>query len=953
MAAFQLCSICCSFRSCHGTNEPSTNAQVRIAEQACQEIPLPCYSNRGFLPFEQNLLCKDGHKLSYFAEASLPLLPLWAPSSMVIDESSSGLHREVDKSNFHFRAFPNLDSLQKSQSLHIKSDQSNSEVKISQKLYDMQQVSVDKSIPHEFHDLRLELEESKSQVEIALSLHNSYAFGYDTPSWKLSQTCPARVNLAVVRQLHVSMVLQGVNLSVDSVEFLISLYSKCGSLEDITQIFHKVPHRDLSTWHTIISAFSFFRDNAMVLEMFFEILEEGISPSPFIFICVFRACGYLQDLESGKFLHDQLVVRGLEIDSGIGSALTDMYAKCGSMDEACKTFESLSEESSELWDAIIAGYARHGHVTSAFQLFEEMRKKGFEPRKSTFSCILKLCGETKALGEGRFIHDQVIKSGFQPDIYIGNALLTMYIKCGKLEEACHVFEDFQNHDAVSWGILMRGYVQHGHAASVFKLFERMQEEGTGPNKAVFLCLLNACASLGSKAQGKLIHDHILNTKLDADMDIGSTLIDMYAKCGDLKEARHVFDGLQVRNVVSWNAMITGYVNSDLSLVALNLFGRMQHEGNEPNHITFLGTLRACGKIGALGQVMLQHDLIIRHSLDSNTALANALMDSYCKCGRLEEARNVLNKLTTRNVVSWGGMMAGYAQNGDSQSIKECLDSMQQEGLKPDALIYTSTLAACSHEGNVEAGIGYFRSMKQYHGLSPGIEHFNCMVNLLGDAGHINEADELTEVMPVPPDTTTWLTLLRACRKYCKVSLGRACFDRVYELDFNCAAAYLLMSSIYVDACMWEDAKKIRALRESIGVWKKPGKAWIEINQKVHEFVVGDRTHPQSECVYAKLESLRESMKEEGYMPQISTALDSCSAKEDALCGHSERLAVAFGILSTPEGTTIRVRKNLRVCSDCHKTFKFVAKVEKRLIFLKDSNRSHYFEHGRCSCGDRY
>lgn len=802
------------------------------------------------------------------------------------------------------------------------------------------------------------LEELKPQDKTILPSECVHDVGDEISPWDLSHSLLSFTHtndLAAVRQLHFFMVLKGVDALACLRNHLIWLYSIRGRLQDTIQVFHKVSNPSVSTWQAIVSAYSLHGENAVALELFFEMQEKDIIPDSSAFLCALRACGSLRDTNQGRLIHEQTVHRGLEVDVVVGNALVDMYSKCGSMEEAHKLFQKLPKHNIESWNALIAGYAGHGHGAPAFELFKEMQREGFNPRRFMFSCILKLCGEIGALEHGRLIHDQVIRIGLHSDVVIGNNLLNMYARSGTLEEAHRVFEDLQNRDLVSWGTLLRGYVRHGHGANALKLFERMQEEGTRPNKDAFLCVLNACASIGAISQGKSIHDQIINSKLDLDVDLGSTLVDMYAKCGDLKEACEVFNNLPFRSVVSWNAMIAGYANEDNGLLALELFQRMQHEGFEPNHITFLCTLKACGNIGALGQVMYLHDLILRSLLESDLSVANALVDSYCKCGALEEARHVLDRMTVREVVSWGGMMAGYAQYADCRSVEECLEKMKQQGLKPDALIYTSALAACSHAGNIQEGKRYFRSMKEDHGIKPGIEHFNCMVGLLGHTGHMNEAKELLEAMPMQPDTTGWLTLLRACRTYGNMALGRECFDRVLAVDCNCTAAYLLMSSIYADACMWEDAKKIQSLRKDVGVWKKPGKAWIEINERVHEFIVGDKTHPQSDSVYAKLESLRGPMKEEGYIPQLGLVLEPWSAKdkEDALHGHSERLAIAFGILSTPEGTTIRIRKNLRVCNDCHTASKIISRIERRQIILRDAYRFHQFEYGICSCGDHF
>lgn len=374
---------------------------------------------------------------------------------------------------------------------------------------------------------------------------------------------------------------------------------------------------------------------------------------------------------------------------------------------------------------------------------------------------------------------------------------------------------------------------------------------------------------------------------------------------------------------------------------------------KPDKFTFPSILRACASIVSLEQGKQVHACIIKTESEPNIVLESSLVDMYVKCGTIEDARRVFDKMPERNVVSWTAIIAGYGRYGDSKEVFMLFEQMQQLGLKPNYVTLLAILNACSHAGLVDEAWHYFESIDRDYHIKPRVEHYSCMVDLLGRAGRLDEANEFINRMPLKPHAAIWGTLLGACRMHGNIELGKIAAEHLFNLDSQNAGKYVVLSNIYAAAGRWEDVAKVRKLMKDRGVKKEPGCSWIEYRKKIHLFVVGDRSHPQSEEIYATVETLIRKIKEAGYVPEINFMLHEVEdeLKEKYLSYHSEKLAVAFGIINISPGTPIRIVKNLRVCGDCHTAIKFISNTAEREIILRDSNRFHHFKDGVCSCGD--
>eukprot|EP01018_Ginkgo_biloba_P010117 Gb_21745 [translate_table: standard] len=571
---------------------------------------------------------------------------------------------------------------------------------------------------------------------------------------------------------------------------------------------------------------------------------------------------------------------------------------------------------------------------------------------NTYACasLLQACTSMRTLNQ---VHAHILITGLDQNIFLGAKLVNMYAAWGSPQNARLVFDKISKPNSFLWSTMIRGYARNGYCEDTLKLYYQMQLAGIPPDNFTFPFVLKACAGLSALQEGKEIHYHIVRNGFDSDVFIEASLIDMYAKCGNIESARQVFDKMSTRDVVSWTAMIEGYVQNGHAHEALALFNEMQLADVKPNSITVLSVLAACSHLGALQQGKWIHEYIIKNGFESKVSVGTALIDMYAKCGSIEIARQLFDKMSKKDVVLWSAMIAGYGMHGHGKDALEVFGQMQQIGMKPNHVTFTCVLSACSHAGLVDEGWQYFYCMSRDYSITPRVKHYACMVDLLGRAGHLDEAQDFIKQMPLEPDAGVWGALLGACRIHCNIELGEHVAEHLFDLQPTHAGYYILLSNIYAAAGRWDDVAKIRAMMTDRGVRKAPGRSLIEVNKRVHSFLVGDRSHPQSEKIYATLETLAGQLKEAGYVPNTNFALHDVEeeAKEHILCSHSEKLAIAFGLINISPGTPIRITKNLRVCGDCHTATKFISKIVGREIIVRDANRFHHFKDGVCSCLD--
>ncbi|KAH9310683.1 hypothetical protein KI387_025718, partial [Taxus chinensis] len=688
-------------------------------------------------------------------------------------------------------------------------------------------------------------------------------------------------------------------------------------------------------------------------DVLIEMKKRGIRIDAEAYGSLVKGCAKMKNISEGRRVHAHIRKSEVEMDVFLGNSLVNMYAKCGSLEDARQVFDKMPERNAVSWSAMIAGYAQSGEGEEAFDLFWGMQLEGIEPHQSVFVSILRVCASLADIRKGQRVHSYVIKIGMESDVYVGSGLVTMYSRCSFVQDARKVFDKVTELDIVLWSAMIAGYSQNEQGDKALEIFHQMQLAGLEPNKFTFNSVATACANLHALEQGKCIHALAVKSSLESEVSVGNSLVTMYAKCNSVDDARKLFDKIKDPNVISWTSMIAGYAQNGNGEEALKLYHKMKQAHLKPNEFTFTSVLSACATLAALEQGKEIHRQIINRELQSEVPVGNALITMYAKCGSIEEARNVFDKMPKRNVASWTALITGYAQHACVKEALELFERMQKAGINPNQITFVSVLVTCSRVGLVNEGRELFNAMIQDHGIMPTINHYACMVDLLGRAGYLNEAEQFINQMPVEPTVVVWRTLLGACRIHNNIELAEHAAERILEFEPEDDATYVLLSNIYAAAGEWIDVAHIRQVMKDRMVKKEPGHSSIEVKNKVHTFGARDRSHPQTKEIYAKLDELRWKINKAGYVPDTSCVLHDVveKRKECLLSYHSEKLAIAFGLISTPPNTTIRVVKNLRVCGDCHNATKYISKIVGREIVVRDTHRFHHFKDGICSCGD--
>ncbi|KAE8718459.1 Pentatricopeptide repeat-containing protein [Hibiscus syriacus] len=755
-------------------------------------------------------------------------------------------------------------------------------------------------------------------------------------------------------------------------------------------------------WNALIRRslrLGFSRD---VLSLFRRMLRLRRAPDHYIFPSVLKACGELTSFRSGASVHGVISTIGLDSNVFICNAMVAMYARCGELDDARKMFEEMRERGVcdiVSWNSIVAAYMQSGDAKNAVELFRRMTSD-LEIRPDGFSLVnvLPACGSLGASLHGMQLHGFAVRRGLFEDVFVGNALMDMYAKCGMIEQANKVFERMEVKDVVSWNAMVTGYSQVGRFEEALGLFEKMKEEnieldvvtwssviasfaqqdrgyealsvfrqmqvcGSKPNVVTLVSVLSGCASIAALIQGKEIHGFVIKSVLNydwndpgEDLKVINGLIDMYAKCESTNVARFMFDSVAPsnRNVVTWTVMIGGYAQHGEANDALKLFSEMFQDGNskKPNTSTICCALMACAHLAALRFGKQIHAYMLRNQYESEMLfMENCLIDMYSKSGNIHAARVVFDNMQHKNSVSWTSLLTGYGMHGYGDEAIKVLGDMRAAGFVLDGITFLVLLYVCSHSGMVDQGIRFFESMHTEYDVIPGLEHYACAVDLLGRAGRFDQALKLIHSMPMEPTAIVWIVLLSGCRIHGNVELGEYAAAKLRELGSENDASYTLLSNMYANARRWRDVARVRSLMKYSGVKRRPGCSWVEGKKGTATFYAGDRSHPHFEQIYELLADLIQRIKAIGYVPDTNCALHDVDDKEkgDLLSEHSEKLALAYGILISIPGAPIHITKNLRVCSDCHNAITYISMIIDNEIILRDSSRFHHFKNGSCSC----
>ncbi|CAK9156953.1 unnamed protein product [Ilex paraguariensis] len=672
-----------------------------------------------------------------------------------------------------------------------------------------------------------------------------------------------------------------------------------------------------------------------------------------------RKCSKNVQFCQGMQVHASVVRRGYGLDMMINNDLIDMYGKCGRMDKACAVFDRMLERNVVSWTALMCGYLQEGNAKGPLLLLRRMGSSGVKPNEFTFSTNFKACGFLGVAENGMQIHSLCSKSGFGWYPVVVNSIIDMYSRCGSINEAGRMFDKMPIRSLISWNAMIAGFALAGMGDKSLFLFKEMRLHGETPDEYTFTSTLKACGGLGAIRGGTQIHAFLVTTGFPISVKtiIVGALVDLYVKCGYLFEAKKVFNQVEQRSVISWTALIIGFAQEENLAEAMDLFRQLRNSSIRVDGFVLSSMMGVFADFALVEQGKQLHSYATKIPYGLDISVTNSTVDLYLKCGLTEEAERLFGEMPRRNVVSWTVMITGYGKHGLGKEAIHLFNKMRLDDIEPDGVTYLAVLSACSHSGLIEESQEYFARLCMDHQIKPRVEHYACMVDILGRAGRLREAKNLIENMRLKPNIGIWQTLLSACRVHRDVETGRAVGEILLTLDGNNPVNYVMLSNIYADACYWKECERLRLLVKAKGLKKVAGRSWVEIDKKVHFFYNADDTHPLTESIHEILKEMERRIKEEvGYAYEVRFALHDVEeeSKEESLRVHSEKLAIGLALLCgglEKEGMPIRIFKNLRVCGDCHEFIKGLSKVLKVVFLVRDANRFHKFEDGFCSCGD--
>ncbi|KAK7317268.1 hypothetical protein RJT34_01345 [Clitoria ternatea] len=758
----------------------------------------------------------------------------------------------------------------------------------------------------------------------------------------LLNACITSRNFDLGKLLHHKLIHSPLTLDSLLLNSLITLYSKSGDPHTALSIFRNMDRhkRDLVSWTSIISCFANNAMESQALSMFHRMLCSGLHPNQYCFTASIRACS-----NAPRYFPIGRVIFGLVLKTGyfdsnvrVGCELIDMFAMGGDLESARRVFDNMKERDVVTWTLIITRFSQMGFPGDAIDLFCSMLLSRCAPDSFTLTSLLSGCAELEFLSLGQQLHSWAIRSGLASDVCVGCSLVDLYVKCGSVENARRVFDTMVHHNVMSWTALISGYAQcSGQEQEAIRLFCNMLQTHVAPNCFTFSGILKACANLPALAFGKQLHAQSIKLGFSAIDCVGNSLVSMYARSGRMECARKTFDILLDKNLVSGESF-----NHETEHMAIGACSS-----------AYACLLSGAACIGSIGKGEQIHSLVIKSGFGTDLCINNALISMYSKCGNKEAALQVFNYMRDHNVVTWTSIINGFAKHGFAAKALELFYKMLEVGVKPNEVTYIAVLSACSHVGLINEAWKHFNSMRYNHGIVPRMEHYACMVDLLGRSGMLLEAIEFINSMPFDANALVWRTFLGSCRVHRNTELGEHAAEMILEQEPHDPATYILLSNLYASEGRWDDVAAIRKSMKQKNLIKETGYSWVEVENQVHKFHVGDTSHPQAQKIYDELHELALKMKNLGYVPNTDFVLHDVEdeQKEQYLFQHSEKLAVAFALISTPKPKPVRVFKNLRVCGDCHMAIKYISIVTGREIVLRDANRFHHIKDGKCSCND--
>ncbi|XVE56587.1 hypothetical protein DITRI_Ditri04bG0023300 [Diplodiscus trichospermus] len=677
-----------------------------------------------------------------------------------------------------------------------------------------------------------------------------------------------------------------------------------------------------------------------------------ISSSPKVFKSKPLFSSYYFRFNGRKWSNPFDKVKCFSLDQGLQPRRPKPKPSTNSNPELKKTKEIQVKKPSVGLCSQIEKLALCNRYREALELFEILELEGgFDLDLSTYDSLVSACIGLGSVRAVKRVFNYMINNGFEPDQYMSNRVLLMHVRCGMIIDARNLFDEMPERNLASWNIIIAGLVDFGDYLEAFRLFLLMWEEFPDCGSRTFATMIRASAGMELISVGRQLHSCTLKMGVDEDIFVSCALIDMYSKCGSIEDAQWVFDDMPEKTTVGWNSIIAGYALHGYSEEALSKFYEMLDSSVKMDHFTFSMIIRICSRLASLEHAKQAHASLIRYGFGLDLVANTALVDFYSKWGRIEDARRVFERMPCKNTISWNALIAGYGNHGRGTEAVELFEQMLRERMRPNHITFLAVLSACSYSGLSDRGWEIFQSMCRDHKIKPRAMHYACMIELLGQEGLLDEAFALIRGAPFKPTANMWAALLTASRVNGNLELGKFAAEKLYGMEPEKLGNYVVLLNIYNQSGKLKEAAGVLQTLRRKGLRMLPACSWIEVNKQSHVFLSGDKCHVQTNEIYQKVDSLILEISKHGYVPEEKTLLPDVDEREQrVLLYHSEKLAIAFGLINTMNGSPLQIVQSHRICNDCHNAIKLIARVTRREIVVRDSSRFHHFRYGSCSCG---
>ncbi|TVU44056.1 hypothetical protein EJB05_03483, partial [Eragrostis curvula] len=768
-------------------------------------------------------------------------------------------------------------------------------------------------------------------------------------------------SLALASLAHSHMLRTGYRPGLFLCNSLLAVYCRCGDMRHGRLLFDGMPRRDVVSWNTLIAGYSSAGSARLALDAFRDARGSGICADRFTYAAVLGACAGARDGRSGGAAHGLAVVSGHARTAFVTNSVIDMYAKCGMIDEVRLVFDRAEERDEVTWNLLLSAYVRMGWPEVAVNVLVWMHRSGAKLDAFSLGGIVKACTELEDSEDVRkMLHGCVVKVGLDLNVFVGSAMVDMYAKNGGLEEAVKVFDCIPDQNVVVYNAMIAGFARLGNdpcpeiRIEAVRLYSNLLRRRIRPSKFTFKSLLEVCNLTNAVRCGRQVHAHVICSGFEGDEYIANALINLYSKAWSVDDSLRCFHRTPKQESFTWTSMITIFVEDEQFEMALHLFRELCCTEKEPDQFTISSVMNACACLSVPMTCEQIHCYAVKSGFDQFTVCGNSQIAMYRNIGDLTAAKKTFDKITCLDAFSWSQMVLNYAVHGHGREALQLFETMKDRGVMINEFAFLAILVACSHQGLTDEGFRHYESMKSDYRFDLNVNHIACMVDLLGHAGKLSDAEDFITNSGLENDPTLWRVLLRACRVHGDKERGIQIGEKLMLIEPLAASSYVMLYNLYMDAGKISFAMRTRGLMRERGMTKETGISWTEFGGSIHHFSDGGNSCSQKNAISRRMEELLVRVKqktEHSGMNVWELGFQSKKVGESSISRHGELLAVANGLSTLPNTAPVKVMKNQRISWESHETLKLLSEDENREIIIRDPTRFHHFSQGSCSCQD--